>query len=518
MVDGLMDLTIHIDRELGVLVHLSVAPGTTVGALKRELAKSDPTNQTDPCNIGLKLPSPCKTSLQDDEPIPKGSTELDLCMVVTHPEAAQEASHAVVAEHSIRVPDKKSQVNVVDLQKPVSSRVKIITQAGAFQDLEIQADCTVSQLKRQLGDGTLLGDKVLYSGKLTCYAEVSNGEAGPVLGEDVRLPTHPASVVVFGPPAVVTSLEMALKKKLGPPDPQRQARQAATAPTDAPPWPSTQSGKDDWFEFCYVGLQGHREYMEDRACAFLQLPNCKTAAFFGVFDGHGGEKVADLVTRHLPDIVGKELKSSKDPVTALERSFFTADDGIQAALKQNPHMFDLVGTTAVTTLILREANKLRLLCANCGDSRAVLCHRGQATDVSHDHKPQDSSERERIEAAGANIDMTGRINGGLNLSRALGDFGYKRRRDLPPDRQQVISRPEVQIVELDGSHEFVVMGSDGVFDIFESDELVSRLHQAIVVRAEPMEHAIRAILQESLGSGDNVTLCVVRFLKSVPRN
>merc|ERR1712060_407731 len=168
------------------------------------------------------------------------------------------------------------------------------------------------------------------------------------------------------------------------------------------------------------------------------------------------------------------------------------------------------------TLILREANKLKLLCANCGDSRAVLCQNGQAIDLSRDHKPQNSLERERIQKAGGRIDMGDRINGGLNLSRALGDFGYKTRRDLPSNQQQVIACPEVQVVEVDADDEFVVMGSDGVFDIFESGELVSRLRHALV-RGEPIEQATRAILQEATSSGDNVTLCLVRFMKSAPR-
>jgi len=40
--------------------------------------------------------------------------------------------------------------------------------------------------------------------------------------------------------------------------------------------------------------------------------------------------------------------------------------------------------------------------------------------MSEDHKPEDPSEQERIVKAGGRVTCDGRVNGGLNLSRALG--------------------------------------------------------------------------------------------------
>lgn len=58
--------------------------------------------------------------------------------------------------------------------------------------------------------------------------------------------------------------------------------------------------------------------------------------------------------------------------------------------------------------------------ANAGDSRAVLCRDALAKDLSEDHKPEDEKEKERIVKAGGEVTPDGRVNGGLNLSRALG--------------------------------------------------------------------------------------------------
>ena len=41
--------------------------------------------------------------------------------------------------------------------------------------------------------------------------------------------------------------------------------------------------------------------------------------------------------------------------------------------------------------------------------------------MSDDHKPEDPSEQDRIMKAGGRVTCDGRVNGGLNLSRALGN-------------------------------------------------------------------------------------------------
>jgi len=53
-----------------------------------------------------------------------------------------------------------------------------------------------------------------------------------------------------------------------------------------------------------------------------------------------------------------------------------------------------------------------------------LSRGGTAVALSADHKPEDEPERSRIQRAGGVVTNDGRVNGGLNLSRALGNLFF----------------------------------------------------------------------------------------------
>ena len=49
-----------------------------------------------------------------------------------------------------------------------------------------------------------------------------------------------------------------------------------------------------------------------------------------------------------------------------------------------------------------------------------MCRDGEAVEMSADHKPEDDIEMKRIKNAGGKVTPDGRVNGGLDLSRAIG--------------------------------------------------------------------------------------------------
>ena len=85
-----------------------------------------------------------------------------------------------------------------------------------------------------------------------------------------------------------------------------------------------------------------------------------------------------------------------------------------------------------------------LYVANAGDSRCVMASNGKAVPLSVDHKPHLVSERQRILKAGSTINAEGRIDGNLNLSRAIGDLRYKKNKNLRPHEHPVTAFPEVK--------------------------------------------------------------------------
>mmetsp|Transcript_44348 Transcript_44348/g.125223 ORF Transcript_44348/g.125223 Transcript_44348/m.125223 type:complete len:467 (-) Transcript_44348:40-1440(-) len=166
---------------------------------------------------------------------------------------------------------------------------------------------------------------------------------------------------------------------------------------------------------------------------------------------------------------------------------------------------------------------LRISVANCGDSRAIVCRGGLAVELSEDHKPELEGEERRIVGAGGCVARVGpchRIDRwGLNLSRALGDFHYKARADLPPEAQKVVAVPEIRTLELTAEDEFMVLACDGIFELHTSQRVVhivrSGLQAGLSVRqvaADLVDRSCSPNLMKTCGKGgDNCSAIVVRL-------
>lgn len=65
----------------------------------------------------------------------------------------------------------------------------------------------------------------------------------------------------------------------------------------------------------------------------------------------------------------------------------------------------------------------------------------------------------------------GRVNGSLNLSRALGDMEYKQSKDKPPGEQMVTALPDLRTLALEPGHEFLLLACDGIWDVLTNQEV-----------------------------------------------
>ncbi|XP_033328697.1 protein phosphatase 1L isoform X1 [Megalopta genalis] len=181
-----------------------------------------------------------------------------------------------------------------------------------------------------------------------------------------------------------------------------------------------------------------------------------------------------------------------DEVLAVDRLL------VEAAKKN----MDVAGTTALIALL--EGNKL--IVANVGDSRGVMCDgKGNAIPLSFDHKPQQERERRRINKAGGLVTFNGvwRVAGILATSRALGDYPLK-------DKKLVIADPDILTFDLsDHNPMFIVLASDGLWDTFTNEEAVAFIKERI---NEPHYGAKSITLQSYYrGSADNITVVVINL-------
>ena len=123
-----------------------------------------------------------------------------------------------------------------------------------------------------------------------------------------------------------------------------------------------------------------------------------------------------------------------------------------------------------------------VICANAGDSRAVLSRAGKAVALSWDHKPQSEIESSRIKNAGGFVSENGRVNGNLNLSRSIGDLKYKVDKSLKREEQIITAEPDIHIEKLDARRDgkFLILACDGIWDVLTRQEAVDEVRKRIL--------------------------------------
>lgn len=284
-------------------------------------------------------------------------------------------------------------------------------------------------------------------------------------------------------------------------------------------------------------MQGWRPSMEDDHIATTNLGNdagWAGTSLFGVFDGHGGADVAKFCANNLHKAVAKGDASA--PEAALRDSFQLLDsklaDVARTMTPTDAAHPDHVGCTAATCLVRPHD----LIVASAGDSRVVLSRKGQAVDLSEDHKPGLPGEVARIRAAGGFVteqksgpDSVHRVNGVLGVSRAIGDLCFKKDGTRSPADQMVTCVPDTQAVRRRSDDEFLIIACDGIWDVLSSQELVTRVHKSLpaihrgelqpadVVRSV-LDHCLALDPQKSRGrGGDNMTMLLIVFQDSAAK-
>ncbi|KAM0333164.1 hypothetical protein ACHAQA_001824 [Verticillium albo-atrum] len=282
------------------------------------------------------------------------------------------------------------------------------------------------------------------------------------------------------------------------------------------------TGGDARLIYGVSAMQGWRISMEDSHSTELDLlppgsdeakQHASRLSFFGVYDGHGGDKVALFAGDQLHEIVRKQETFKKGNYEQALKDGFLATD--RAILNDPRYEEEVSGCTACVSLI----NDDKIYVANAGDSRSVLGIKGRAKPLSQDHKPQLETEKSRITAAGGFVDF-GRVNGNLALSRAIGDFEFKKSAELSPEAQIVTAFPDVEIHDITDDDEFLVLACDGIWDCQSSQAVVEFVRRGIAAK-QPLDKICENMMDNCLASNsetggvgcDNMTMTIVGLLR-----
>ncbi|XP_027332712.1 probable protein phosphatase 2C 27 isoform X2 [Abrus precatorius] len=233
-------------------------------------------------------------------------------------------------------------------------------------------------------------------------------------------------------------------------------------------------------------------------------------SFYGVFDGHGGKSAAQFVRDHLPRVIVEDVDFPLELEKVVTRSFLETDAEFARTCSIESSLSS--GTTALTAIIFGRT----LLVANAGDCRAVLSRGGGAIEMSTDHRPLCNKERMRILSLGGFIDDD-YLNGQLGVTRALGDWHLEGMKEMNGKDGPLSAEPELKLMTLTKEDEFLIIGSDGIWDVFRSQNAVDFARRRLQEHND-VNQCCKEITGEAIkrGATDNLTVVMICFHSDPP--
>ena len=253
-----------------------------------------------------------------------------------------------------------------------------------------------------------------------------------------------------------------------------------------------------------AGIDDKKEKINQDSYLILEKLFENILNIYGIFDGHGknGHLISSLLSTFLSQYLKNkdnyclEKKSNNDSDSdssissqeiiinnELISKLFSNEDFIRKIiaeldLKANESNFDLQfsGTTCLLLFLFEDY----IICSNIGDSICVLFNCSNEDRWTYDiiskiHKPDIQSEKDRILLNGGVIHpyydelgifegpnrvyVKGKTYPGLSLTRSIGD--------LEAEKIGIISEPDIIIKKKDSTCKYLVLGSDGLWDVIK---------------------------------------------------
>ena len=211
----------------------------------------------------------------------------------------------------------------------------------------------------------------------------------------------------------------------------------------------------------------------------------------------------------LPEIARLSKDGGKDIEQAMKNAIEDID---RRALQLKDCKFE--GSTAVVVKLHQD----KWVAANVGDCRAVLSRGvGHAVNLTTDHKPYFPAERARIEKAGGKVVAEGKMdeNGypipGYGICRVNGGIGVARTLGYEFDRPALSPEPELSMTAVTEDDVFVLLASDGVWDVMTSQDAVALVHEGMDKGDVNKEDIAELVVKKALSQHafDNLTVVIM---------
>ena len=257
-----------------------------------------------------------------------------------------------------------------------------------------------------------------------------------------------------------------------------------------------------------------KENNQDSSIILKKVCGIENYDIYGIMDGHGseGHLVSDFVKNQIKEYFNNKKiyainnKNKEFSFTKFGMSLENFDklkhnnyeliknfyENTNKKLSDTEFDINFSGTTCIMVFKIGK----KIICSNVGDSRAILVERKlifeektnsilnkyEIIELSHDHKPNNKGEKERIEKCGGEVaqeflneedeksDLPFRVwkegcnYPGLAISRSLGD--------KIAEKIGVISEPEFIEAEINKNSKYIIMGSDGVFEYLTNNDIL----------------------------------------------
>lgn len=240
--------------------------------------------------------------------------------------------------------------------------------------------------------------------------------------------------------------------------------------------------------------------------------------FFSIFDGHGGDtlsKFANLllypyflesfeINKFVLDINDRIIVSLKESYHRIEMDFLKI--AFNKHFKENKYSF--IGSCALSAIVINN----RIFIANLGDSKARLYYldnkksennkfsKYNVKKLSTVYNIRKKSEQNRMKKEFPNDNDIYRcyghkscyVKGILQPTRTLGDYSLKylyfsnledkslyEKLENYYEGPYIISEPDIQVLEIKENYKYLIIGSDGLWDVIKSREIGELINQFI---------------------------------------